>query len=235
MPLQDRIALVTGASRGIGRAIALHLAEQGAQVVCVARTLGALEDLDDAITAKGGKAILVPEDLVRPGSVETIAKALVERFGRLDILVGNAGTLGGELTPVGNGGSQFLDRIFSLNVTANWRLIDAMTPLLRQSDGGRAVFLTDPTAHSFTPYWGAYAASKAALETLVLTWAAEIGSITPIKVNLAAPSPTATRLRRQAFPGEQPSTLRQPEQIAQGITALLGPDCLHHGQIIAIT
>ena len=232
--LQNRIALVTGASRGIGRAVAQSLAAEGAEVVCVARTQGALEELDDAIAAHGGKAVLVPEDLTRPGSIETIAKALAQRFGRLDILVGNAGTLGGELTPVGTGGAQFLERIFALNVTANWRLIDAMTPLLRQSDGARAVFLTDSMARTHTPFWSAYAASKAALESLVLTWAAEIGTITKIKVNLAAPVPTATRLRRQAFPGENPATIAQPEMIAQGLLPLTFADCPHHGQIVPV-
>ena len=232
--LQDRVALVTGASRGIGYATAQALAAEGAQVICLARTQGALEELDDAITAQGGKAVLVPEDLTRPGAIEAVAKAVAERFGRLDILVGNAGTLGGELTNVGNGGAQFLERIFTLNVTANWRLINAMMPLLRQSDAARAVFLTDPAAHRLTPFWGGYAASKAALETLVLTWAAEVGGLYPIKVNLAAPAPTATRLRRQAFPGEPAASLCTPQRIADGLLSLVLDDCPHHGQTIAL-
>ena len=233
--LQDKIALVTGASRGIGFAVARRFAAEGAQVICVARTQGGLEELDDAITAQGGKAVLVPEDLLRPGSIETMAKAVAERFGRLDILVGNAGTLGKELTPVGSGGGEFLDRIFDLNVTANWRLINAFSPLLLQSPAGRAIFVTDPMARRITPFWGGYAASKAALETLVQTWAAEIGNITKIKANLIAPSPTATRLRRQAFPGEPQDGLCQPDQIAHGFIALARDDCPHQGQVVPMT
>jgi len=232
--LQDRVALITGASRGIGRAAALRLAALGAHVVCVARTQGALEELDDAIAADGGKAILVPEDLTQPDTIERIAAAVAERYGKLDILVGNAGTLGGDLTPVGHGGPQTLERIFAVNVTANWRLINAFDPLLRRSDAGRALFVTDPVARKNTPFWGAYAASKAALETLVLTWAAEIGSITRIKVNLIAPVPTATRLRARAFPGEAPASLRQPEQVADLFVPLVMPDCQFHGRIVAI-
>ncbi len=233
-PLQDRIALVTGASRGIGRAVALRFAQLGAEVVCVARTQGALEELDDAISAEGGKAVLVPEDLTRPDSIEAIARAVAERYGKLDILVGNAGMLGGELTPVGHGGTQMLERIFALNVTANWRLINAFDPLLRRSESGRAIFTTDPVAHNNSPFWGAYAASKAALETLALTWAAEVGTITKIKVNLVAPCPIATRLRGQAFPGEDPYSLRRPEQITNYYVTLAQADCQSHARIVLV-
>jgi NAD(P)-dependent dehydrogenase (short-subunit alcohol dehydrogenase family) len=232
--LKDRIALITGASRGIGRAIAKRFAELGAEVICVARTQGALEELDDEITANGGKAVLVPEDLTKPDSIEKIAQAIAQRYGKLDVLVGNAGILGGELTPVGHGGTQMLDKIFALNVTANWRLINAFDPLLRRSDAGRAIFVTDPIAHTSTPFWGGYASSKAALETLALTWAAEIGTITKIKVNLVAPCPVATRLRGQAFPGEDPNGLRKPEQIAEFFVPLAKSDCQVHGEIITI-
>ena len=227
--LENRIALITGASRGIGRAVAKRFAAEGATVICVARTQGALEELDDEIAACGGKAVLVPLDLTQAGSVERIAQAVAERFGRLDILVGNAATLGGELTNVGHGGASFLDRIFALNVTANWRLIEALLPLLRQSDSGRAIFVTDPISQNPTPFWGGYAASKAALDQMVLTWAAEIGAITRIKVNLIAPPPTATRLRAQAFPGESPSALKTPDHLTQAFVTLASMDCPSHG------
>lgn len=232
--LQDRIALITGASRGIGRAVAQRFAAEGATVICVARTQGALEELDDIVTAGGGKAVLVPEDLTRAGSVERIAQAIAERYGRLDVLVGNAATLGGELTPVGHGGAEFLDRIFALNVTTNWRLIQALDPLLRRSEAGRALFVTDPAAHRVTPFWGAYAASKAALEKLVLTWAAEVGTITKIKINLLAPCPVATRLRAQAFPGESAASLRHPDEITEDFVIHASADCQSHGQVIHI-
>jgi len=232
--LHNRIALVTGASRGIGRAVAKLFASEGAEVICVARTQGALEELDDEITATGGKCVLVPLDLTQDGSVERIAQAIAERYGHLDILIGNAGTLGGELVPVGHGGAEFLGRIFSLNVTANWRLINSLDPLLRRSESGRAVFVTDPIAHAHTPFWGAYAASKVALEQLVMTWAAEIGTITKIRANLISPCPVSTRLRAQAYPGEPRSLARPPEQIAEQFLPLALLDCPFNGQIITV-
>ena len=234
LPLENRIALVTGASRGIGAAVAKSLAAAGATIICIARTQGALEELDDAITALGGKAVLVPEDLTKPGSIENIAKALADRFGRLDILAACAGTLGGELTNVGNGGAQYIERLVNLNITATWRLIGSMHPLLLQSDAGRAVFLSDDCTQTITPFWGAYAATKAAMEKLVLTWAAEIVNTSRIKVNVAIPPPTATALRRQAFPGELSNSIAQPDDVAPLILPLLLDQCPHHGQVVRL-
>lgn len=218
--LAGKVALVTGASRGIGRAVAERFAREGAEVICIARTLGALEELDDAIGTVGGKAILVPVDLTEEHCIERIAAAVWERFGRLDVMVGNAGTLGGGLTPVTHMEADHFRRIFDLNVTVNWRLIKAFEPHLREAPAARALFVTDRAAQANTPFWGAYAASKSALEALVLTWAAEIGRITNIKANLIDPGPTATRLRAQAFPGEDAATLPQPVDVANNFLGM---------------
>jgi NAD(P)-dependent dehydrogenase (short-subunit alcohol dehydrogenase family) len=232
--LQNRVALITGASRGIGQAVARRFAQEGAQVICVARTQGALEELDDLISAQGGSAILAPLDITQPGSIEQLAQAVAARFGRLDILVGNAATLGGELTPVGDLEINFFEKMFALNVTANWRLIHSFAPLLRLSPAGRALFVTDPVGQANIPFWGAYAASKVALEKLVLTWAAEIAAITNIKANLIAPCPVATKLRAQAFPGEDKGALRQPDQITDPFVTLAQACSQEHGQTIPI-
>src|SRR5215813_14144256 len=181
-PLDDRIALVTGASRGIGAATALKLAQAGAHVVAVARTVGGLEELDDAIRAAGGSATLVPGDLKDFAAIDRLAGALAERYGRLDVLVGNAGMLG-PLSPLGHVQPKAWDEVFAINVTANWRLIRAMDPLLRLSAAGRAVFITSGVASTARAYWGPYAISKAALEVLARTYAAETES-TPVRVNL---------------------------------------------------
>lgn len=221
--LTGKVALVTGASRGIGRAVAERFAREGAEVICVARTLGALEELDDVIGAVGGagKAILVPVDLTEEHCIERIAAAAWERFGRLDVLVGNAGTLGGGLTPVTHMEADHFRRVFDVNVTVNWRLIKAFEPHLRAAPNARALFVTDRAAQANTPFWGGYAASKSALEALVLTWAAEIGRITNIKANLIDPGPTATRLRAQAFPGEDAATLPQPADAANSFLKMV--------------
>jgi len=230
--LAGKVALVTGASRGIGRAVALEFAREGADVICVARSKGALEDLDDEIISLGGKAVLVPEDLTTPGLVDKIAGAIRQRYGRLDILVGNAATLGGELTPVGDPGPERLHSILALNVTANWALIHHLQPLMRASAAPRAIFVTDSTARKAEPYWGAYGASKAALETLVRTWAAEIAVVSTIKVNLIDPGPVATRLRAQAFPGENPALLTQPGTIAPAFVTMANDAWNSHGETI---
>lgn len=232
--LAGRIAVVTGASRGIGRAVAKRFAAEGAEVVCIARTQGALEELDDEISAQGGKAILCPLNLREVDKIDHIAAALFERFGRLDILVGNAGSLGGGLAPVGHIDQKHFLEAFETNVTANYHLIRALDPLLRQSPAGRAMFVTDPAAHGAAPFWGVYTASKAALETLVKTWAAEVARITEMKINLIAPAPVATRLRASAFPGEDQAALLQPDAITDTFVDLASEDCRRHGEIVPI-
>jgi len=231
--LSGRVALVTGASRGIGRAVAKRFAAEGAEVICVARTQGALEELDDEIAASGGKAVLAPQDLTDFEAIDRMAAGVAQRYGRLDILVGNAGEIGGGLAPVGHLEPKQFAKAFDVNVTANYRLIRAFDPLLRLSEAGRAIFVTSGVAQGVPPYWGAYAASKAALEALVRTWAAEIGRITRVKVNLLDPGIVATRMRAQAFPGEDPGTLTQPDAVAGAFVALAESSCAHHGAIIA--
>jgi NAD(P)-dependent dehydrogenase (short-subunit alcohol dehydrogenase family) len=217
--LTGRIALVTGASRGIGRAIALAMAREGAHVVAVARTVGALEDLDDDIKSAGGSASLVPLDLRKPEGIDQLGLIVFERWKRLDILVGNAGVLG-KLSPLGHIEPKTWDEVMAVNVTANWRLIRSFDPLLRQSDGGRAVFVTSGAARIIHAYWGPYAVSKAALEALAKTYAAETVT-TAIKVSLLNPGPIRTRMRAQAMPGEDPDSLRPAEAVAEAFLPLV--------------
>ena len=228
-PLADRIALVTGASRGIGAATALKLAEAGAHVVAIARTVGGLEELDDKVRAAGGSATLVPLDLKDGNGIDRLGWALSERFGRLDILVGNAGILG-PVSPLGHVEPQAWDDVIAINVTANWRLIRSMDPLLQKSDAGRAVFVTSGVASAARAYWGPYAVSKAALDTLARTYAAETVS-TPIRVNLFSPGPIRTRMREQAMPGEDPMTLELPEKPAEKIVEMCLPGFQETGML----
>jgi NAD(P)-dependent dehydrogenase (short-subunit alcohol dehydrogenase family) len=232
-PLADRIALVTGASRGIGYAAALALAEAGAHVVALARTVGGLEELDDAIRAaeSGGSATLVPLDLKDHAGIDRLALALHERFGRLDALVGNAGILG-PLSPLGHVEASAWDDVIAVNVTANWRLIRAMDPLLRASDAGRVVFVSSGVAARGLAYWGPYAVSKAALEALARTYAAETAS-TKVRVNVLTPGPTRTRMRAQAMPGEDPMTLTTPDKVAEAIVELCLPSMQESGKLYA--
>ncbi|MBR9970211.1 SDR family NAD(P)-dependent oxidoreductase [Magnetospirillum sulfuroxidans] len=232
--LQGRIALVTGASRGIGRAVAKRFAAEGAEVICVARTQGGLEELDDEISAAGGKAVLCPLNLREFDKIDQVAAALYERFGRLDILVGNAGDIGGGLAPIGHVDQKHFQEAFDVNVTANYRLIRAFAPLLKLSETGRAIFVTAGAAQANQPYWGVYAAGKAALESIVLTWAAEIANISSTKVNLIDPGTVATRMRTIAFPGEDQTILRQPDDVAASFVALAEAGCQRHGEIVTI-
>lgn len=220
-PLASRIALVTGASRGIGHATALALAKAGAHVVAVARTQGGLEELDDAIRAAGGSATLVPLNLTDSDGIARLGAALHERHGKLDILVGNAG-IAGPSSPLGHIDLKPWTDVIAINVTANFQLIRCMEPLLRQSDAGRAVFITSGIASKATAYLGPYATSKAALDTLVRVWANET-TTTPIRVNLFSPGPIRTRMRAQVFPGEDPMTLETPEQVAEFIVPMCMP------------
>jgi len=228
-PLADRIALVTGASRGIGAALALELAQAGAHVVAVARTVGGLEELDDKIKAAGGSATLVPLDVKDTDGIARLALALNERYARLDVLIGNAGLIG-PLSPLGHIGPKDWDNVVAVNITANWQLIRTMDQLLKRAPAGRAVFLTSGVAYLGRAYWGPYAASKAALDALVRAYAAECAT-TPVRANLFAPGPTRTRMYLGAFPGIDPETLPAPEQVAKAIVPLCLPDCIENGKI----
>jgi NAD(P)-dependent dehydrogenase (short-subunit alcohol dehydrogenase family) len=230
LSLAGRIALVTGASRGIGHATAQALARAGAHVVAVARTVGALEELDDAIRAKGGTATLVPLDLKDTPGIARLGAALAERYSRLDVLVGNAGILG-PLSPLRHVEPKAWDDVLAINVTANWHLIRALDPLLRASSAGRAVFLTSGVTAHPRAYWGPYAISKAALEALAHTYAAETAS-TKVRVNLYSPGATRTRLRATAMPGEDPATLKTPDDVAEKIVALCLPEFEETGRVV---
>ena len=228
-PLSGRIALVTGASRGIGAATALALARAGAHVVAVARTVGGLEELDDAIRADGGAATLVPLDLTDTDGILRLAAALQERYRRLDVLIGNAGLVGPS-SPLDHVQPNDWNQVMAVNVTANWHLIRAMNALLRASDSGRAVFISSGAAHNMRAYRGPYSVSKAALEALVRTYAAETES-TPVRVNLVNPGPTRTRMRAQVMPGEDPTTLPPPQAVAEKIVALCLPGFTESGRL----
>jgi NAD(P)-dependent dehydrogenase (short-subunit alcohol dehydrogenase family) len=229
-PLAGRIALVTGASRGIGRALALALASAGAHVVAVARTKGALEELDDEITALGGSATLVPLNLVHGDKLDQLGPSLYPRFQRLDMLVAAAGMLG-PLSPLAHVKTEDWTRLIEVNLTANWRLIRTLDPLLRLSPSGRAVFVTCDAARAREAYWGPYAASKAGLEALVASYAAEVAS-TPVRVNLLDPGIARTKLRQQAFPGETPSTQPDPARLGPVVLEMLSPAYTENGAII---
>jgi NAD(P)-dependent dehydrogenase (short-subunit alcohol dehydrogenase family) len=230
VPLQGRVALVTGASRGIGAATAVELARLGAHVVLIARTQGGLEETDDTIRAAGGAATLLPMDLRKPESLDPVGPSLLARFGRLDIVVHCAGALG-KLTPVGHIVPKDLDECIAVNFTAAWRLIRTCGPLLAASDSGRAVFLTSSVAQAPRAYWGGYAASKAAMESLVRIWADEVES-TAVRVNIFDPGRTATRMRATAFPGEDPRTLPTPAARAAQLAILCLPSEQRNGAVV---
>ncbi len=216
-----RIAVVTGASRGIGRATARALAAAGAHVVAVARTVGGLEELDDDIRGDGvGAATLVPLDLRDGAGIDRLGAAIYERWGRLDILVANAAVLG-VITPLAHLDPKVWDEVFAVNITANWRLLRAFDPLLRHSDAGRVVFVTSSAAKRAPAYWGAYSVSKAALEALARTYEAETRQ-TPLQVSVFDPGATRTRMRALAMPGENPGRLPTPDDAAARLLALLG-------------
>jgi NAD(P)-dependent dehydrogenase (short-subunit alcohol dehydrogenase family) len=228
--LAGRIALVTGASRGIGAAVAKRYAAEGAHVVLVARTVGGLEETDDAIRAAGGAATLVPFDLAEGAKIDELGGRLQERFGRLDILVGNAASLG-VLTPLAHLDPKAWDQVMAINVTANWRLIRSMDPLLRASGTGRALFVTSGVTRGVFPYWGAYSVSKAALEMLVKTYAAE-AAIAGVRANIVDPGVVRTLMRATAMPGEDPATLPPPESITEVFVALASAGEKRNGQIV---
>ena len=226
--LKGKVAVVTGASRGIGRAAALGLADAGVHVVALARTVGALEELDDEIKAAGGDPpTLVPLDLNDYPAIDRLGAALFERWGRLDMLFGNAGLLG-VITPLAHLDPKVWDAVFAINVTANWRLIRALDPLLRAAPAGRALFVTSGITRYFSAFWGVYSASKAALEGMVRTYAAEIAH-TSAKANLFNPGPLRTRMRAQAMPGEDPDSLKPPEAAVPDIVRMLSPNYTGNG------
>ncbi|MBR0895584.1 SDR family NAD(P)-dependent oxidoreductase [Bradyrhizobium tropiciagri] len=228
-PLASRIALVTGASRGIGYATSISLAKAGAHVVAVARTQGGLEELDDEIRKAGGSATLVPLSLTDYDGIARLGLALHERHGKLDILIGNAGTAGPS-SPLGHIELKPWNDVMAINVTANFQLIRCMDPLLRQSDAGRAVFVTSGVAHKASAYLGPYAASKAALDALVRSWANETAN-TALRINLFSPGPIRTRMRAQVFPGEDPMILDTPDMAAEFIVPMCSPAWTETGKL----
>lgn len=221
-PMAGRVALVTGASRGIGRAVSLELAKAGAHVIALARTSGALEELDDAIQALGGSATLVPLDLKDGEALDRLQPALLQRWGKLDIFIGNAGLLG-PLAPLGHVSPKEWDEVIAVNLTANWRLVKALDTLLRASDAGRVVLVSSGAAQKCRAYWGPYSVSKAGLEALARTYAAETAT-TEVKVTIVNPGPLRTRMRALAMPGEDPMSLRTPEELAPEILRFAGND-----------
>lgn len=227
-----RVVLITGASRGLGAALAERFAAPTTQLFLVARTPGGLEEVDDRVRARGGRATLVPLDLCQGEGIDRLGEVIAERFGRLDVLIGNAAELG-ELAPLGHVAPKVFDRVMALNAGANYRLIRSFDPLLRAARAGRAIFVTCSHGREPRPYWGAYAASKAALETLVLAWAAEVRR-TAVRVNLVDPGPLRTRLRAQAYPGEDPARVPAPEQVLDPILALAEPGNERHGERLTV-
>lgn len=229
--LGGKVALITGASRGVGAAVALRFAAEGAHPVLLARTPGALEEVDDRIRAEGGHATLIPLDLKEHDRIDDLAAALYQRFGRLDILVAAAAEFP-FLTPLGHGDPKGWSLVMDVNLTANWRLIRAMDPLLRLAPAGRAIFVTCEAAREGAAYWGAYAVAKAGLEMLARIYAAEIARTT-VRANLIDPGAVRTRLRARAFPAEDPATLPPPESVADAFLALALPDCAKNGERVA--
>jgi NAD(P)-dependent dehydrogenase (short-subunit alcohol dehydrogenase family) len=229
--LKDRIALITGASHGIGRAVAEKFAQEGAHVLLIARSREALEEVDDAIKSHGGTATLIPLNLAHGPKVDALGPTLYERFGRLDVLVGNAAILG-QLSPLTHIPSQHWEQVLRVNVTANWRLTRTLDPLLRRSEAGRVIFVTSSgVANSGRAYWAPYSVSKAALECVAKTYANETQD-SPIKVNLIDPGATATRMRAEAYPGEDQAPLRTPEDVAKAFVSLATPEWKETGQIV---
>jgi NAD(P)-dependent dehydrogenase (short-subunit alcohol dehydrogenase family) len=228
--LKGRLALITGASRGIGAAVARRFAAEGAHVILVARTVGGLEERDDEIRALGGSATLVPLDLRDFDKLDQMGASLYQRFGKLDVLVGNAGVLGA-LSPMGHFDPKTWAQVVETNLTANWRLIRSLDPLLRRSDSGRAIFTTCAAGRETRPYWGVYAASKAALETMVQIYAGEV-AMTALRVNLVDPGIVATKLRLQGFPAEDRAALKTPDEVVEPFVTLASAECALNGELL---
>jgi NAD(P)-dependent dehydrogenase (short-subunit alcohol dehydrogenase family) len=227
--LEGKVALVTGASRGLGYATALHLAKEGAHIIATARTRGGLEDLDDAVKAAGSTATLVPMNLTDYEAIDRLGAAIFERWKKLDILIGNAGTLG-KLTPLAHVDPKVWDDAMSTNLTANYRLIRSMDTLLQAAPAGRAIFVTSGLAQKCFPYWGIYSVGKAALEALVRTYAGEVAT-TNMRVNCFSPGATRTKMRATAMPGEDPETLPTPEEVSAQMVAMCLPEFVDNGGV----
>ncbi len=228
--LKDRVALITGASRGIGAALAKGFAAEGVHVIITARTIGGLEEIDDSIRANGGSATLVAMDLRDYPAIDRLGANIFERWGYLDILIANSGMLG-QIAPIHQYDAETWDDVIKVNLTANFRLIRSMDPLLRLSDAGRLIFVSSPEAQMHKPYWGAYGVSKAGMEAMVRSYAAETQR-TNLKINLVNPGITRTNLRAMAFPGEDPTKLKPPEVLVPLFLKLASPNCARHGELI---
>lgn len=220
--LSGKVVLVTGASRGIGYAAAKEAGSRGAHVIAIARTVGGLEELDDEIQAMGASTTLVPLDLTDGQGIDRLGAAIYERWGRLDGLIGNAALLG-TLTPVAHIAPDEFDKVMAINVTANYRLLRSLDLLLRQAEAGRAVFVSSSSARSAKPYWGLYAATKAALEALVKSYAGEL-AVTNVKANIFCPGAVRTAMRARAMPGEDPQTLPHPDVVAPKLVDMVSPN-----------
>lgn len=229
--LHGRLALITGATRGIGRSTAIAYAREGAHCLLLGRTQGALEEVYDLIENLGGTATAIPFDLHDHAAIDQLGASIHERWGKLDILVGNAGILG-SITPVSHIEPKEWQDVIDVNLTANWRLLRALDPLLRQSDAGRVIFVTSGVARNRRAYWATYAVSKAALEALADLYAAEMAN-TRVRVNLVNPGGTRTRMRAQAMPGEDPETLPHPDEIAPLFVELGEAACTRHAQLVS--
>ncbi len=230
--LAGRVALITGASRGLGAAIAKRFAAEGAELILLARTVGGLEEVDDSARAAGTHATLVPLDITDFPAIDRLGAAIYERHKRLDVLVANAAMLG-SLSPLAHIDPKEWQKVIDTNLTANWRLIRSLDVLLRASATGRAIFVTDSPGKTPRAYWGAYAVAKAAMEQLAGIYASEVAT-TRLKVNLVAPGPLRTALRRQAYPGESPDALPPPEAVTETFVELAEAACRRHGERIEL-
>jgi NAD(P)-dependent dehydrogenase (short-subunit alcohol dehydrogenase family) len=226
--LEGRLALITGASRGLGAALAVRFAEEGARLILVARTTGGLEEVDDRIRAAGGEATLVPQDLTLGAAIDELGAVIAQRFGHLDVLIGNADELG-PLSPIAHADPKSFEQALAINAVTNHRLIRSLDPLLRASTSGRAIFVTADVALEPKPFWGVRAAGKAALEALVMAYAAETAK-SDLRVNLVDPGPMRTRLRAKAYPGEDKSALPLPESRTELFLELAEAGCRRHGE-----
>ncbi len=229
--LAGRVAVITGATRGIGRAVAQRFSAEGAQIVAIGRSVGGLEELDDSLRQLGATAtLLVPLNLAELDRIDPLGPQLFQRFGHVDILVGNAALLG-TLGPIGHHDPALWDEVFRVNVHANWRLIRTLEPLLRRAEAGRAIFVTSGAATKPNAYWSAYCASKAALDQMVRVWAAELDG-SAVRANLLSPGATRTTMRATAFPGEDAMTLKPPEALADLFVDLASPACRRQGETV---